>query len=144
MDIKFLKELNEQIKQKSEAQKALDEAGIEFDLGDDDMDAEMSADDEMPGDDMEDDDEFDIGSDEELERIADDYREDAEDGMDDDDLRDAIGDDLEQLEYEPEDIPDAMDKIMVMLGREPMEDDGEDLDMEDDDMDDDEFPEGEF
>lgn len=103
-DIPLIKQMNESIRDKDEFEKALDEAGIEFDMGDGETE-------ELPNGG-----EFDNGSDDELQRIADHWEAEGAE-MSDDELRDAIGDDLEQLEYSPEEISDGIDQVMSMLGR---------------------------
>lgn len=122
MDIELIKQMNDKVRVKSDAERALEEAGIEFDLGPE----------EPPMDD------YDNGGDEELERIADHWREEGAE-MEDDDLRDAIGDDLEQLEYSPEEMPDAIDEVMSILGRGEEEMNGDEMgDVEDEMMGDEE------
>ncbi len=121
MDISLIKQLNESIREKDDYEKALEEAGIEFDLGDEGSE-EMD---------------FQNGGDDELSRIADHWREQGAD-MDDDQLRDAIGDDLEQLEYSPEEISTGIDKVMDMLERGTP---GDEEDFEDDEGMDDEYDE---
>lgn len=107
-DINLIKELNEKVREKDEFEKALEEAGIEFDLGDGDTEEmEYTNNNEIDT----------AGVDPELERIADHWREEGAD-MSDEELRDAIGNDLEQLEYSPEEISDGIDKVMdLMLDR---------------------------
>lgn len=139
-DISLIRQLNEMTREKDPFEKALEEAGIEFDLGDQDMDKDV---DDNDNDVIGTDDEtgFEHGEDPELERIADHWREEGAD-MDDDELRDAIGDDLEQLDYSPEEISDGIDKVMSMLDRgedygEPEVDDRqeyEDFEQSDDDF----------
>lgn len=110
-DIKLIKELNEMIREKDEFERALEESGIEFDMGDGETEEFDDVNGERPayGPDS-------VGSDEELERIADHWREEGAE-MEDDELRGAIGDELEQLEYSPEEISDSIDRVMSMLGR---------------------------
>lgn len=108
-DIKLIKELNENIREKDEFEKALEEAGIEFDLGNGETE-------EMPDVNGNGEEDFTMGTDEELERIADYWREEGAD-MDDEHLRDAIGDELEQLDYDSEQISAGIDKVMNLLGR---------------------------
>lgn len=100
-NIKLIKELNESLRELDPFEKALKEAGIEFDLGNDAEDETLD---------------FENGSDDEITRIADHWREEGAD-MTDDELRDAIGDELEQIEYSPEEISDGIDRVMSMLGR---------------------------
>lgn len=136
MDIKLLKELNELSSEKSEFDKALAEAEMEFDidLGDeDDMgDEGMGGEDDFADDD--DPDNFDYDSveldDDELQRIADDCGGECE-SMEDDDLADKIGDDLEALEYSPEEISAGIMKVMSMLGRDDYFGEPEDSELED-------------
>lgn len=114
-NISLIKELNESLRELDPFEKALKEAGIEFDLGDGGEDETLD---------------FEAGSDDELTRIADHWREEGAD-MSDDELRDAIGDELEQLEYSPEEISSGIDSVMSMLHRG---DDGEDAEGYDDEF----------
>lgn len=140
MALELIRELHEVIRDKSKAQRALDEAGIDFDLGDQGEDVELTS---VEGDDFVEDDEFteEENIDPELERIADQYCDQAEE-MDDDDLMDAIGDDLEQLDYSPEEIANGIDTVMGLLGREV--DDGEDQFDDEEGLDDEEGYEPDF
>lgn len=110
-NIKLIKELNEKVREKDDFEKALDEAGIEFDLGNGDS-TEMNY--------TNDGDDFDYNSDtqrdDELQKVADHWLEAGEE-MSDDDLRDEIGNELEQLDYSPEDISSGIDTVMDMLDR---------------------------
>lgn len=118
-NIKLIRELNESIREKDEFETALEEAGIEFDMGDGESE-------DIPPVGDPDDANFDK-PDDELQRIADHCREECAD-MSDDELRDKIGDDLEQLEYSPEEISDGIDTVMELLGKSENGDD----DLEDD------------
>lgn len=131
----LLQELNEATREKSEFEKALAEAEMEFDM-------DLSGGDEPPMDDDDmDPDEFDYDNveldDDELRRIADYCEQECAD-MSDDEVADKIGDDLEQLDYSPEEISAGINRVMDMLGRDAPQDDPMD-DMDDemvDDMDD--------
>lgn len=123
MKISLLKELNEMTREKDVFEQALDDADLDFELGDEEMGDEEMADDEFGDDEFADDDyeddlegETDLDT-EELQRIADHWEQEGAE-MEDDDLADAIGDELEQLEYSPKEISDGITQIMSMLGRE--------------------------
>lgn len=150
MKLDLIRKMNESLREKDEFEKALDESGIEFDMGDgesaelDDAqntpewgDEESDYDDfedprdaEMTGGDMDD---FDGGMDldSDVERIVAQYSGQETDvsgqgtaeEMDDDELRDSIGDDLEQLGHSPEDISTGIESAMAALGRS--EDEGQ-------------------
>lgn len=116
MGLELIKELHELTRNKSDAEKALEEAGIDFDLGGEES-AELS--DINGGDDMGEE------ADPELQRLADDLRDQAEE-MDDDQLQDLVGDELEQLEYQPDEMYDAICTVMELLGRQAEDDESED------------------
>jgi hypothetical protein len=112
MKISLIKQLNEMVREKDPFEKALQEAGIELDMGDG---SSVDLDDVTTGDE-----EFEFGTDEELQRIADHWQEAGVD-LSDDEIRDAVGDELEQLEYSPEEIASSIDTVMSMLGRGEVE-----------------------
>lgn len=102
--IDLIKKLNENVREKDEFEKALDEAGIEFDMGNGDQeqlpDASGGSGFPKAGD--------------ELERLAADWYEQSGD-YNEGELRDAIADELEQLEYTPDEIPAAVDKVIAII-----------------------------
>lgn len=125
-NISLIKQMNEAAREQDPFEKALKEAGIEFDMGDgeteefDNIDA-MDTDVEQYDDDAG---MYANGLEDEIERLADAYRgreqdrgQGSADEMSDDELRDSLGNDLEMLEYSPEDVEAGINAIMDLLGR---------------------------
>lgn len=131
-NISLLKELNDSTIKKSKLEKTLEEFNIpeedtDVEFGDEDPDVEFGDEDV----DMDDHAGYadDIGlEDDELQDIVSWCEEECSD-MSDDELREVLDEELAELDLEPEQLEEVINRVMSMLGREEssdMEDDFED------------------